>query len=130
MRARALTIGSGLSMGVDAVSQGVDLQYFYAHSIQAYWTGSPVGTFKLQVSNDTVVMDQEGIAMAGGYTVPTSMSSQVVNWSDYTGTLSSTTVGSPVMWNSGQAAYRWVRVAYTAATASGTLTVNFFGKGV
>lgn len=135
MRMNARTIGSGLSMAASVNTQGVDLQYYFGLSIQAVWSGNPVGTLKLQVSNDTTVADTAGINMGGGYTVPTDPADWVVNWSDYTGSIASTSSyssasGGSLLWNASQVGYRWVRAAYVVASGSGTLTVNFLGKGV
>lgn len=135
MRMNARIIGSGLSMASNVTTQGVDLQYYFGLSIHAVWTGPAVGTLKLQVSNDTTIADTAGINMGGGYTVPTDPADWVVNWADYTGSVASTSSYSSasagsLLWNASQVGYRWVRAAYSSASGSGTLTVNFIGKGV
>lgn len=135
MRMNARIVGSGLSMAANVNTQGVDLQYYFGVSLHAVWSGSAQGTLKLQVSNDTVVADQAGINMAGDYTVPTDPADGVINWADYTGSIASTTsyasasAGS-LLWNAADSGYRWIRAAYVSASGSGTLTVNFLGKGI
>lgn len=122
-------------MAANVNTQGVDLQYYFGLSIQAVWSGNPVGTLKLQVSNDTVIADQAGTNPLGTYTVASDPADQVTNWSDYTGSVASTSSyssasGGSLLWNASQVGYRWVRAAYVTASGSGTLTVNFLGKGV
>lgn len=134
MRMNARIIGSGLSMSSNTNTQGVDLQYYFGLSVHAVWSGSAQGTLKLQVSNDTVVADQAGVNMGGTYTVPTDPADMVTNWADYTGSVASTSSyasasGGSLLWNAADCGYRWIRAAYVSASGSGTLTVNFLGKG-
>ena len=130
----AKTIGSGLSMSANATTQGIDLQYFLGASLQAIWTGSALGTLKLQVSNDMVTPYIAGTNPIGSYVDPADPAISVVNWADYTGSVASTTTyasasSGNLLWNAADTSYRWIRAAYTSASGTGTLTVNFLGKG-
>lgn len=134
MRFNARTILSSASMAANVTSQGVDLQYYFGLSIQANWVGPATGTLKLQVSNDTVSPDPAGVNMGGTYTVPADPGDQVINWTDYTGSIASTSSYSSasagsLLWNAADTGYRWVRGAYVSSSGSGTLTMNFLGKG-
>lgn len=75
-------------------------------AIQAVWTGSPVGTLKLQISNDNVT------------------------YTDYTGSSTAVSGAGNFIWNLLDVGYRYIRVAYTAASGSGTLNANISIKGV
>lgn len=115
------------SMSGNLVSNGVDLQQDWIYSIQANYTGitpasvAGVGTMKLQISNDNPPVQLSGSA-----------SSNVQNWTDYTGSLASTSSvagSSSFLWNVLYPGYRWVRFAYTSTSGSGIMNVNFMGKG-
>lgn len=109
-------------MGANFVSSVVDLQQVWVYSLQASWTGAPVGEFKLQGSNDIIP------------TLPTQdyPISAPVNWSTISGSISSTTAigSSNFLWSVDSPSYRWVRLVFTSQTASGTLTVNGLCKGI
>src|ERR1700678_2049660 len=73
-------------------SIGIEVNQLYSWSIQAEWTGAPVGTFTIQVSNDIVP-----IASSTSNPVGTDPAANVVNWSTYTGSAVVTT-GSSGNW--------------------------------
>lgn len=85
-------------------------------SFDLVWTGSPTGTFQVQVSN-SYSQDPEGNVIAAGNwtTLPTS---------SFSGTY-------PVPSGSGSSGFldvvgteaAWVRLAYTATSGTGSLTV-------
>jgi hypothetical protein len=90
-----------------------------AVSIQAVWTGTASGTFKVQESNDR--------ALADGVNQPAP-----TNWTDVTG--SSVAIaggaGSPLTFDIAPAAALWYRVVWTRTGSSGTLTsLRVNGKG-
>lgn len=74
--------------------------------IQAVWTGSPVGTLILQISNDNVT------------------------FSDYTGSSTAVSGAGDFMWNLLDIGYQWIRVKYTRVSGTGSLTVTLSYKGV
>lgn len=119
------------SMSGNFTSFGKDLQQDWIYSIQANYTGvnaasvAGAGTMKLQVSNDNPIPPLSGPPAADP-------AAAVQNWTDYTGSLSSTssvTGSSSFLWNVLYPGYRWVRMAYVAASGSGIMSVNFIGKG-
>lgn len=85
-------------------SLGFSLDQYTSFSCQAVWTGSPVGTLKIQVSGDIVA----------DCTLPT-------NWVDYTNSSYAVSAAGNLLWNSGQANYRCVRVVYTKTSGTGTI---------
>jgi hypothetical protein len=106
-------------------STGVDMNQQVLASISAVFSGSPVGSLKLQISNDIVPVHP-------GTNIPvgTDPAGNVVNWSDYTGSSENVTTNGNFTWNLGEAGYRWVRVVYTKVSGTGTLNVYFSEKGV
>jgi hypothetical protein len=93
-------------------SNVVDLQNMEHVAIQAIYTGSPNGVLKLQTSCDLV-----------------SDGSSVVNWTDLNGdSVTITTAGSTIFRHSGLGD-RWIKAVYTFSSGTGTLNVNFSGKG-
>lgn len=105
---------NGVMTGTTVLNSAAQqLVNIFAYSIQGIITGSAAGTIKLQASND----------QAFAPSVPT-------NWTDITGSSQSVSGAGTVMWNVlSNPSYAWVRVVYTNATGTGTLTLNFFGKG-
>lgn len=76
-------------------------------SIQAVWTGTPTGAFKLQGSNDVGTTDDG----AG-----------VTNWTDIAGSSSSVSgAAGNQLWTVGLCGYRWVQLVYTNASGTGTV---------
>ena len=121
---RLLTNGN---MATSINSNGEDLNQIFMYSIQAIWTGAPVGSLKLQVSNDDVPSAPVGNATPG--TAQANVSSNVVNWTDYTGSTTAVSGPGDFMWIVSDGGYKWVRVVYTATSGTGSLTVEYNGKG-
>lgn len=82
------------------------------YSIQLVFTGSPVGAFKLQGSDDP--------GQANGGQTP--QAKGVTNWTDITSSSQSVSAAGNIMWDVANAGYNWVRVAYTVTSGTGTLT--------
>lgn len=127
--AALLTSGS---MSGNIFSNGIDLQQEWVYSIQANYSGvgplavAGTGTMKLQVSIDNVPVNLSGPANGDP-------ASNVRNWTDYSGSLASTSSvagSSSFLWNVSYPGYRWIRFAYVAQSGSGIMNVNFFGKGM
>lgn len=120
MRQRSSTLVSNGNMASNITSSGIDLISSYAYSIQANWTSgtSPVGTFKLQGSNDA------------GDTGSGQGVSQPTNWTDITNSPQaiSGTPGS-LLYDVTACGYRWVRLVYTATSGSATLNATINTKG-
>lgn len=80
-------------------------------SIQIVFTGTPVGAFKLQASDDA------GSANGGLFPQDTSVS----NWTDITGSSQAISAAGNIMWNIQNAGYNFIRVSYTASSGTGSL---------
>lgn len=125
MRKESIVLATNADMSVDVRSNGVEINQEAMYSIEAVWTGTPVGVFHVEVSNDIVPL-----ASTAGNPVGPNPSANVVNWVrhshscvDVTGT------DGNWAWISQLAPYKWVRLAYDATSGTGNLNVSFFAKG-
>lgn len=92
-----------MSADVSATQQ---LNQAFGYSVQAVWTGSPVGTIKLQASIDNVTY------------IDVANSSQAVSGAgDY-------------FWNVFLVEYPWMKAVYTFSSGTGTLNVQLFYRSV
>lgn len=88
-------------------SRTIDLQAGLHFSVFLKWSGTPTGTFKLQASNDLAGTNPDA----------------VVDWEDVTGSSYSVAgAAGQLVFNYDTAPFRWIRIVYTAASGSGTLT--------
>lgn len=87
-------------------------------AIQAVWTGTPNGAFKLQCAVDPQVPSP-------GITNPT-----ITNWEDIASSNYSVTGSAGTYtWNITSAFYPWIRVVYTNTSSTGTLSIRYNTKG-
>lgn len=112
----------GQTMGASFNSDPVNLISIYAYSIQVSWSGGsvPVGTFKLQGSNDPGDNGSgQGVSAPANYTDIVSSAQSI-----------SGTPGS-ILFDVTQCGYRWVRLAYTRTSGTTSVTVASMNvKGV
>jgi len=119
MRFGITQILSSVTMTGSVSSWGFDLQQAWAYSFQAVWSGSPLGTIKLQASNENVIVGPTG----------TNPAQYVNNWTDLNSNISSTTgVSGSILWNIQEPGYRWVRLAYSHGSGNGFLSVFYMDK--
>jgi len=93
------------------------------YAIQAVYTGTPNGTFRLQGCND------EGQISAMALSV---VDDGLVNWSNIDESAIVVIAAGNLLYNAQDVGYRWVRLAWTDTSSSNpsTLTVcRFNGKG-
>jgi hypothetical protein len=83
------------------------------YSIQLVFTGSPNGTFKLQVSNDPGHPNAQNKA---------EQYADVVNWTDVSGSAQPVSAAGDHTWQVENSGYAWVRVVWTFSSGSGSLT--------
>lgn len=103
---------SGGNMSGNITSSGLDALSWSNIDIQAVFTGSPVGTLKLQTSDDVVPN-----------------CSLATNWSDYTGSSSAVSGAGNFTWHISGTGTRCMQVVYTFTSGSGSLNVTFTRKG-
>jgi hypothetical protein len=97
-------------------SQPLLLAHAIGYAIQYVITGSPVGSIKLQGSNDPV---PDAI-----YTAPVP-----ANWTDISGTTTAISAAGDGVFNANGVYYNWVRLVYTKTSGTGALTVVGNAKG-
>lgn len=110
------------TMNATINSTPMQLSNMIGFTIQAVWTGTPTGSFKLQASSDAV----PNLAQTTAF-VPT-------NWTDVATSAQAVSAAGNYMWNVTDVMYNYVRVVYTD-TSSGTSTaivtsLVFNGKGI
>lgn len=114
-----LAISSGSMTGTDVIySDWIWLGHAAGVCIQAVWTGTPNGAFKLQCSVDPTVPTP-------GASYPTLTNAEDIADSDYT---VSGSAGS-YTWNVSDAYFPWIRVVYTNTSSTGTLNARYYTKG-
>ena len=114
-------ISSGDMSQSSVVSSGLDMNQMFGGSISAVFTGSPVGTLTIEISNDIV-----NAPIAGG----ANLASAVVNWSTYTGSSQAISAAGDFTYILADTNYRWLRLKYTKTSGSGTINAYFSGKGI
>lgn len=124
MRFAGVQILSNASMLSNINSIGIDVSQMALASIQAEWTGAPVGSFKLQISNDILPP-----APSTSNPVGPDPAANVRNWSDYTNSTTAVSGSGNFTWNMVYVGYRWVRLVYTATSGTGSVSAAFSGKG-
>lgn len=93
------------NMSSNVTSPVVDLAKTDGYSIDAIWTGSPVGTIKLQVTRDGIT------------------------FFDYPSSSTAVSGSGSAMWEITTANYSQVRVVYVFSSGTGTLNSGILGKG-
>lgn len=119
MRFDQVSIVTNGDMSASINSNGIDVNQQVVGSIHAVFSGAPVGSLTLEVSNDIVP-----VGVAGN------QSSNVVNWTTYTGSATAVAAAGSVMYNLVDMGFHWVRLVYTRTGGTGTLNVVYCGKGV
>lgn len=112
--------GTQTSMATSFNSTPVWLGHICNYSIQLVFTGAPVGTFKLQASDD----------YGNPSLAPTQQYQGVVNWTDITGSPQPIAAAGNHMWTVANAGYRWVRFVWTGTGAATLTSARFNVKGV
>lgn len=108
-RVTNVALFTDFTMDQDGYSNPFDLQMVTGYSIQASWTGSAVGIFFIQVSNDN--------------TTPT-------NWSIMNPSLINTNgIAGTHLWKQHMAPFRWIRFGYAFGSSTGTLNARLNCKG-
>lgn len=101
-------------MNTNFNSAPYDMQQVYGCAIQAYWTGTPTGTLKLQASCDPATSYNSGNA-AG--------SNVVTNWTDIAGSSQVVSAAGNFIWNNFDIMYTWIRLVYTDGSSGASTAV-------
>lgn len=105
MRVTPDVLLNAVSMSQSQSSSSQQLNQMFAFSVQAVFTGSPVGTAKLQASLDGTT------------------------WTDIEDSSDEIAAAGNILWNVADVGYPYMRFVYTRTSGSGALTVKFFGRG-
>lgn len=105
-----------VSMGADVISAITSIQFLDNISIQMSFTGSPVGTFSVQVSND----------------YDSNQPTATATWSDLTLSAVPTASGSAddIFIDLTQVPAPYVRIKYSRTSGTGTLNATIAAKGI
>ena len=94
------------------------LAHVWGYSVQAIFTGTPVGSIRLQGSSDPA---PDANFSAANY--------PVVNWTDIANSTQVVSGAGTVAYDVVKTGYNWVRAIYTASSGTGTVTIQFVTKG-
>ena len=109
-----LLTNSSESLGTNWTSEALYTNSVYLLSIQLVFTGSPVGIFSLQSSNDEY-------GKVGGPS----------NWVEIPGSAISISAAGDHTWNFSSISFNFLRVVYTRTSGTGSLiSAQYHGKGV
>ncbi len=95
-------------------SNPIPLDQIFQLAVQAAWTGTPVGNFKLQGSCDSPPNQNQ---------ISSPDNSVITNWTDITATQAAGGAAGNYMWNIPDVGYRYARLVYTNASSTGLITV-------
>jgi hypothetical protein len=98
------------SMTQSLVSDAVDLRESTGFSVQLVYTGSPVGTFTLEASNDK-------------------LNATPTTWVTVDNSSTAIAASGNFMINMEKSYFGWVRVKYTFTSGTGTIAVKIIAKG-
>jgi len=113
-------------MATNIISAVTSLQYLDNSGIQFNFSGSPVGTFQVQVSADYAQDSYGNVTNPGNWApiILTYVLAGVITQS----TSIPTSVGSPVYVDVNQTSSPYIRAVYNAVSGSGTLNVFLTAK--
>lgn len=116
-RKNELLLAAG-DMSASINSDPIDVKNLVIGSLQLIFTGAPVGSFKLQCSNDVYdFLKQPGIQPA-----PT-------NWTDVADSTVAISAAGNVVYNLSSLGYDILRLVYTRSSGTGSLKIRMVGKG-
>jgi len=121
MLSTPIPLVAAASMGADVYTNGIWLRNMNLYSIQAVWTGSPVGSIQLEISDDPVPLVSSPLTA--------NPAANVVNWSLFSGTNIVVTGAGSYFWRVGSVSELWVRCHYIYTSGSGSLLVQAMIKG-
>lgn len=119
MRQPNAPIMVNVSLAADAASDAVLLKQEFMCSIQAVWTGTAVGNFTIETSDDMGSIDDV-----------TGRPTGITHWTTYTGSTQAAGGSSgSFVWRLNFIPDAWVRLKYTSSSSTGTVNARFNAKG-
>lgn len=115
-----VTYTASAALGAAAYSEPFYIAHLEGASfvIKVPATGTPAGSFKVQVSNTTIETPPAGIPDA-----------TVMDWADSGATVASAGSGETLYVQHAPAHSRWTRLVYTRTSGTGSATATAHGKG-
>lgn len=117
----------GVSMGADAVGDWLNIRGISKVSFQIVWTtsaGSPIGVWRVQVSNDGPAGGQPSGSTPSGNLGPTDLTLTTAQIASYPAGSAGDTVLEFV-----DMSENWIRFWYDRTSGTGTINVGASGKG-
>jgi hypothetical protein len=115
-------ISGATSLAADAETFAAWLGHVANLSIYIKFSGSPNGTFYVQVSNDKGNVNAQSLV---------NQASGVENWSTIVGSQKRITAAGSHMWDLPDVGNSWVRIIYTRNSGTGSLDIaRCYTKGV
>lgn len=111
-----VVFSGGGDMSGSLTSSSFPINQVYGWSAQFVFTGSPVGTLKVQVSCD--------------YNVAPNTTPAPTNWTDLADSSLSISAAGDITYNVNLAFYNWIRFIYTRSSGSGTINGRLNLKGM
>jgi len=99
-------------MAASINSDAVLIDQIYGYAVQCVFTGSPVGTLKIQTSCDIL----QGTEV-------------VSTWTDLAGATFAVSAAGNASFNYDAQYYQYFRVVYTRTSGTGALSITYNGKG-
>jgi hypothetical protein len=122
------TVTAG-NMSASITSQVTTIQFLDNLGLQLDWTGSPIGSFQVQVSAD-YNQDIMGNVLNAGSWSPIILTYIPPSGSLTTATSIPTSVGSPIYVDLNQTSAPYIRVVYIASSGSGSLNAYVTAKEI
>lgn len=107
------------SMASTINSSALSMKFQDNAYFQLVWTGTPTGTFNIQISNDHMQDDRGNVQNAGNWETVTLNTAITASGSGDTAGIVVNGIAAP-----------WIRLNYTASSGAGTLNAYFSAKGV
>lgn len=115
-------ISGAIDLSSDWASNAILLDHVVDYSIQLKFSGSPSGTFKLQISND--------LGNTAGQTIA-QQSAGVSTWTTLVGSAQAIIAAGTHAWDITNAGHNWVRIIWTSSAPEGSLdAARAYTKGV
>lgn len=101
------------SLSANFASDAILVDQIYGFSMHLIYTGTPSGILSIECSND-----------------PVQRASDIANWTPISGATVTISAAGDTLFNVDKVYFRWIRIKYTFSSSTGSLSANYFAKGV
>lgn len=109
-------IPKSTTMNATINSTAIQVYDAFSFSIQIVFTGTPSGTFKLQMSDDVAFSGQPNANGSG-------LNAAAVNWTDIANSSFDVAAAGNVAWDYSSPGFNWVRVVYTDTSGASSTAI-------